>query len=62
MKNKYEFDENGMSFTDLPTTTTSISLNGKYKKVVNYYGTPKELNELENKIDEVAGLKKFIDK
>ena len=62
LKDKYEADENGMSYTDLPTTTTSITVNGKYKKVVNYYGAPKELDELENKIDEILGLKKFIGK
>jgi hypothetical protein len=60
LKDKYEADENGKSVTDLPTTTTSLSLDGKQKKVVNYYGAPKELNELENKIDRIAGLNEFI--
>ncbi|MEO7674247.1 MAG: DUF6438 domain-containing protein [Pyrinomonadaceae bacterium] len=60
LKNKYEADEKGMSVTDLPMTTTSISFEGKQKKVINYYGAPKELEELENKIDKVAGLYEFI--
>ena len=49
-------DENGMSVTDMPTTTTSICLNGKKKRVVNYYHAPRKLDELEDKIDSLAGL------
>ena len=60
LKDKYETDENGMSVTDLPTTTTSICLNGKTKRVVNYYHAPKKLDELEDKIDSVAGLYSLI--
>ena len=60
LKDKYESDENGMSVTDQPTTTTTISLNGKQKKVVNYYCAPKELEELENTIDRIAGLYEYI--
>ncbi len=60
LKDKYEADEKGMSFTDLPMTTTSISLDGKQKKVINYYSAPKELDELENKIERIAGLFEFI--
>jgi hypothetical protein len=60
LKDKYETDENGMRIADLPTVTTSISLKGKTKKVIHNYGAPKELRELENKIDEAAGMKKLI--
>ena len=60
LKDKYETDENGMRIADLPPVTTSISLKGKTKKVIHNYGAPKELRELENKIDEAAGLKKLI--
>jgi Domain of unknown function (DUF6438) len=60
LKDKYQSDENGMSMTDLPTTTTSISIEGKQKKVVNYYCAPKELDELENFIDKVASLYEYI--
>ncbi|MDQ2746429.1 MAG: DUF6438 domain-containing protein, partial [Acidobacteriota bacterium] len=59
-KDKYETDENGMSMTDQPTTTTSILINGKQKKVVNYYYAPKELEELENTIDRIAGLYEYL--
>ena len=60
LKDRYEADENGMSVTDQPTTTTSISLNGKQKKVVNYYCAPKQLEKLENTIDKIAGLYEYI--
>jgi Domain of unknown function (DUF6438) len=60
LKDKYEFDENGMSVTDQPTITTSISMNGKQKTVVDYYCAPKELHELENLIDKLAGLYEYI--
>lgn len=60
LKDKYEADENGMSVTDQPTTTTSISLDGKQKKVVNYYCAPKELEEFENFIDKIASLYEYI--
>ncbi|HEX8265547.1 MAG TPA: DUF6438 domain-containing protein [Pyrinomonadaceae bacterium] len=60
LKDKYETDENGMRIADLPPVTTSISLKGKTKKVIHNYGALKELRELENKIDEAAGLKKFV--
>lgn len=60
LKDKYEANENGISMTDLPTTITSISLKGKQKKVVNYYCAPKELDELENLIDKIAGLYEYI--
>jgi len=56
LKYKYDADENGMSVTDLPTTTTSLCLDGKKKTVVNYYGAPKRLFDLEDKIDSLAGI------
>ncbi len=60
LKDKYETDENGVSVTDLPTTTTSICLDGKKKRVVNYYHAPRKLDELEDKIDSLAGLYSLI--
>src|SRR5205085_3979605 len=60
LKDRYEVDENGHSVTDRPTTTTSLSLNGKYKKVVDYYCAPKELLALEDLIDKLAGLYEYI--
>ncbi len=60
LKDKYDADENGNSWTDLPTTITSICLDGKKKKVVNYLGAPKKLDALEDKIDNLAGLYKYL--
>src|ERR1043165_1978694 len=60
LKDKYETDENGVSVTDLPTTTTSICLEGKKKRVVNYYHAPRKLDELEDKLDSLAGLYSLI--
>ena len=60
LKDKYDADENGITVTDLPTTTTSICLDGKKKRVVNYFGGPKKLAELEHKIDLIAGLDKLL--
>ena len=60
LKERYDTDENGRSVTDMPTTTTSISWNGKYKKVIDYYYSPKELVTLEDLIDKLAGLNKYI--
>jgi hypothetical protein len=59
-KDDYEVDERGFSYTDVARTTTSISLNGKYKKVVDYLGPPKELVALEDLIDKLAGLYEYI--
>ena len=60
LQDRYEVDENGMSVTDQPTTTTSICLQGKKKRVVNYYCAPKQLERLEDKIDRIAGLYQFL--
>jgi hypothetical protein len=40
--------------TDLQTTITSITIDGKTKIVSNYAGESDKLRELENKIDEIA--------
>jgi hypothetical protein len=56
----YRFNEQGMTVSDLPTTTTSIVLNGKEKRVVNYFGAPKKLFELEKTIERLAGLNALI--
>lgn len=60
LQDKYETDENGNIPTDLPSTTTSICLHGKRKTVVNYYRAPKQLGELEVKIERIAGLYELI--
>ena len=46
--------------TDAPSTTTSIIINGKRKSIYRYIGGPKELKDLENKIDKVVDSKQFI--
>jgi hypothetical protein len=46
--------------TDLPTTTTSIRIDGQFKQVVDYYGAPEELKQLENRIDEVANSEVWV--
>ncbi len=60
LKDKYQTDENGNIPTDLPSTTTSICLNGKQKTVVNYYRAPKKLGELEQKVERIGGLEELI--
>jgi hypothetical protein len=60
LKDSYEFDDRGMSMTDGARTTTSISLNGKYKKVVDYLDPPKRLVALEDLIEKLAGLYEYI--
>jgi Domain of unknown function (DUF6438) len=48
--------------TDLPTTTTSIRIGERFKKVVDHYGGPDELEKLEDRIDEVAGSDRWVKK
>ena len=55
LKDDYEADENGMITVDVQKTTTSICLDGKRKQVVNVHG-PKRLDELEERIESLAGL------
>lgn len=59
-KDEYISDENGKTLTCLPTTITSILLNGKKKQVINYYKAPKELERLETAIEFLADLDKNI--
>lgn len=46
--------------TDLPTTNTSITVNGQTKKVSNYYGGPEQLAELEKLIDQTCQTSRYI--
>ncbi len=50
--------------TDSPTVHTTLFINGKTKKIEHNLGCkePKELTELENKIDEIVGAEKWIGK
>jgi hypothetical protein len=45
---------------DLPTTKTSITIEGKTKSVDNYYGAPEKLKVLEDKIDEMCNSKVWV--
>jgi len=55
LKNEYS-----AQVTDLPTTTTSITVDGRFKQVINYYGAPEQLMELENKIDDISSSEKWV--
>jgi len=46
--------------SDIPHTITSIRINGKYKSIYNRWGAPTELDELENKIDEITNSKQWV--
>lgn len=56
LKDRYE-----ALITDLPTTITSIAIGEQTKRVENYAGAPKKLNELETKIDEITNSKKWVE-
>jgi len=49
-----------LPISDIPHTITSIRINGKYKSIYNREGAPKELNELENRIDEITNSKQWV--
>ena len=53
-------DEYTAQVMDLPTTTTSIKIDGRFKQVIDYYGAPEELVLLEAKIDEVAKSDRWV--
>ncbi len=55
LKDEYRAPE-----TDLPTTITSITVDGRSKEVLDYVAGPVELKELEDRIDEVAGSEKWV--
>lgn len=52
------------NITDLPTTTISISRDGRQKTVVDYGGTrvglPQEVRALQSEIDRVAGTDRWV--
>ena len=51
-----------MCATDNPSAITSITIDGKVKRINDDYGCPfpKKLRELEDKIDEVANTDRWI--
>jgi hypothetical protein len=49
--------------TDMPSAFTSLTVDGKTKTVRHYHGdfnAPKELTELEDKIDEIVNSNQWI--
>jgi Domain of unknown function (DUF6438) len=71
LRDSYISKEDGCPelWTDSPTVTTSIRINGQYKSIVHYLGCqenngesvfPKELKDLEDKIDEIIGTRNWI--
>ena len=55
MHDRYE-----QSVTDLPSQTTSITIDGKTKSVYRYGFEPERLAMLEDKIDEIAQTEKWV--
>ena len=52
----------GLYATDSPTVTTSLTVNGRSKRIRHDYGcsgAPPELRRLEQRIDEVAGTSRW---
>ena len=52
----------GQYATDSPTVTTSLTMNGRSKRIRHDYGcsaAPSELRRLEQRIDEVAGTSRW---
>jgi (2Fe-2S) ferredoxin len=53
----------GFGKSDMPSANTSISLGGQTKAIKHYHGdltAPKQLTELENKIDELVNSTQWI--
>ena len=46
--------------TDLPTTRTSLRIGSRFKSIEDYFGAPDALHRLEKRIDEVAGVQKYV--
>jgi len=53
-------DEYRAMVTDHPTVYTSLTLGNRTKKIKDYVAGPPKLKELEERIDEVAGTRKYV--
>lgn len=71
LKDRYATEEDGCPerWTDNPSAITSIKIDGKTKAITHYHGCqdskgkfiyPKELTELERRIDEIVGTGQWI--
>jgi len=61
LEDSYTYDRN-VCWTDHPSAFTSIRINGKSKTIKHDHGCqgPKELTELENKIDEIVNTAQWL--
>jgi hypothetical protein len=48
--------------TDQPTTYTTLTIGARTKRIKDYFGAPKALKEIEERIDEVSGARKYVRK
>ncbi len=59
-RTKKNADGSITSVTDLPTKYVTVKTASKSKKVTDYFGTPAGVDELEQLIDDVAGVSEWI--
>lgn len=62
LENSYT-PRNGLNCsTDSPSVTTTLKINGNTKEVAHYLGcpAPRELDDLDRKIDEIVGTQRWI--
>src|SRR5262245_15454419 len=53
-------DEYTANVFDLPTTILTLTLDGRTKRVTDYYDPPVALKDLEARVDEIAGIKRWV--
>jgi uncharacterized protein DUF6438 len=53
-------DKYTANITDLPTNITSIRIDGRFKQIVDYYGAPQALKDLERQIDRVGRTSQWV--
>jgi hypothetical protein len=46
--------------TDVPTTFVTVTRDGRTKRIEDYFGAPKSLNDLEREIDDAAQTARWI--
>jgi hypothetical protein len=49
------------SITDLPTTIVTVTRGSKSKRVEDYFGAPKRLHDLEQLIEHVANISRWVE-
>jgi membrane dipeptidase len=53
-------DEYTARITDNPTTYTTLKIGSRSKKIQDYVAGPPKLKDIEKKIDEVSGVRKYV--